>query len=100
MTDRELVEDEILALLRTETRTTLLSNKLFGQHTGLFCRLATDQEGRRAVSQSELFKQAQARVHELGRRDADALRKAVAIVQENLPDTEFRLRLETATAHG
>lgn len=94
MSDREVIEAEIRHLLATETRTTVLSDKLFAQETGLFGRLAADEAERRAVSRSELFRQAQARVSELIRRDSDALTEAAALVRQRLPDTEFRLTLD------
>lgn len=76
MTDRAAIEAEIRHLLATETRTTVLSNKLFQQGTGLFGRLAPTEDERRVVFRSELFRQAQSRVRDLQYRDADALRRA------------------------
>ena len=76
MSDREPIEAEIRHLLATETRTTVLSNSLFQQGTGLFGRLAATEEERRAITRSELFRAAQARVRELQYRDADELSKA------------------------
>lgn len=76
MTDRAAIEAEIRLLLATETRVTVLSNKLFQQGTGLFGRLASNEAERRVVSKSELFREAQARVRDLQYRDADALRRA------------------------
>lgn len=93
MDTREQVENEIRELLTTETRTTVLSNKLFEQGTGLFGKLASTEEERRALVQTELFRTAQKRVRELQYRDADALREAAKIVQERLPDADVQLSL-------
>lgn len=73
MLTREQIEAEIRCLLKTEERTTVLSNKLFQQGTGLFAQLATTEDERRALVRSELFRTAQARVRALQYRDADAL---------------------------
>jgi hypothetical protein len=94
MADREQTEAEIRHLLATETRTTVLSNKLFQQGTGLFARLATTEEERRALVQTELFRTAQSRVRELQYRDADVLREAAKVVNERLPDTDVRISLD------
>jgi hypothetical protein len=73
MATRDQIEDEIRRLLATEERTTVLSNKLFQQGTGLFAQLAVTEDERRALVRSELFRTAQARVRSLQYRDADAL---------------------------
>jgi hypothetical protein len=98
MADRAEIERQIREVLKTETRATFLSNKLFGQFTGLFSQLAANEAERRVVSQSDLFKEAQARLRELQHRDAEALAKAVTVVREELPDTDFTLRLDTTSA--
>jgi hypothetical protein len=53
MTAKEQIETEIRELLATETRTTVLSNRLFQQGTGLFAQLATTEDERRALVQTE-----------------------------------------------
>ncbi len=93
MNTREQIENEIRELLNTETRTTVLSNKLFQQGTGLFGKLAATEEERRALVQTELFRTAQSRVRELQYRDAEALREAVGALRERLPDTDVQLSL-------
>jgi hypothetical protein len=93
-TERERIETEIRDLLATETRTTVLSNKLFQQGTGLFARLAATEDERRALVQTELFRTAQNRVRDLQYRDAEALREAVKVLQERLPHTELRVTLD------
>lgn len=97
MPDRERIETEIRELLTTETRTTVLSNKLFQQGTGLFAQIGTALEERREIVTSELFRAAQARVRELQYRDAEALRKAAQVLSEQLPNTDFRLTLDAPT---
>jgi hypothetical protein len=95
MTTREQIEAEVRHLLATETRTTVLSNKLFQQGTGLFAQLAATEEERRALVQTELFRTALARVRELEYRDADALREAAKVLAKRLHDTDFRLTLDS-----
>lgn len=97
MSDREQTEAEIRHLLATETRTAVLSNKLFQQGTGLFGRLWTTQDEKRAVIESELFRTAQARVRELQYRDAAVLDEVAKVLRERLPGTEFRLTLDFPT---
>jgi hypothetical protein len=94
MATSEEIEREIRQLLATETRTTVLSNKLFQQGTGLFAQLGKTEAERREIVKSELFRTAQARVRELQYRDAEALREAHRVVQERLPDTDVRLSLD------
>lgn len=94
---REQIEAEIRHLLATETRTTVLSNKLFQQGTGLFKQLWSTDEEKRAVMASELFREAMDRVRDLQYRDAEALRAAGQVLREKLPDTEFRLTLDAPT---
>jgi hypothetical protein len=98
MIPHEQIETEIRQLLATETRTTVLSNKLFQQGAGLFAQLATTEEERRELVKTELFRTAQARVRELQYRDAEALREAHRVLQERLPDTtDARLSLDFPT---
>ena len=97
MPDREAIEAEIRHLLATETRTTVLSNKLFQQGTGLFGKLASTEAERRVVSESELFRQAQAHIRDLQYRDAAALDEAMKILRERLPDTDLRVMLDTTS---
>ena len=94
MTDRDTVEAEIRLLLTTETRTTVLSNKLFQQGTGLFARLAETEDERRVLVRSELFRAAQGRVRDLQYRDVEALREAMKVLNERLPDMDVRLTLD------
>ncbi len=94
MTDRDTVEAEIRLLLTTETRTTVLSNKLFQQGTGLFARLAETEDERRVLVRSELFRAAQGRVRDLQYRDIEALREAMKVLNERLPDMDVRLTLD------
>lgn len=89
----EEVERAIRELLATETRTTVLSNKLFQQGTGLFAQLAATEQERRVLIQTELFQTAMKRVRELQYRDADALHAAAQAVRERLPDTDVQLSI-------
>jgi len=69
MSEREQIEEQIRQLLATETSGILLSNRLFAPG-GLFGRLASTEDERRAVVHSPLFRQAQARISELQRKEA------------------------------
>lgn len=91
---REEIEAAIRHLLATETRTTVLSNKLFQQGTGLFKQLWSTEDEKRAVMASDLFRQAMDRVRDLQYRDAEALQEASRVLSEKLPDTEFRLTID------
>jgi hypothetical protein len=96
MSDRQTVEAEIRQLLATENRTTVLSNKLFQQGTGLFARLWATEDEKRDVMQSALFREAMDRVRDLQYRDAEALRAAGQVLKEKLPDTDFRPTLDSS----
>ena len=96
MSDRQTVEAEIRQLLATENRTTVLSNKLFQQGTGLFARLWATEDEKRDVMQSALFREAMDRVRDLQYRDAEALRAAGQDLKEKLPDTDFRPTLDSS----
>lgn len=91
MTDPTAIETEIRRLLAAEDRTTVLSNALFQQGTGLFWRLAATEAERRALVETPLFAAAQARVRELQYRDAAALARAAAVIRAELPDADLRL---------
>jgi hypothetical protein len=92
---REQVQAQIRHLLATETRTTVLSNALFQQGTGLFKQLWDTEEEKHAVIASDLFREAMERVRDLQYRDAEVLREASRVLSEKLPDTEFRLTLDS-----
>ncbi len=70
-----------------------LSNRLFSQG-GLFSQLAPTEEERRALVQSELFKQAQRRLSDLERKEAAVFKAAIEQVQAALPDSGYRLKME------
>lgn len=69
MTEHETIEQEIRSLLTAEMSATSFSNRVFGQFTGLFSKLGKTREQRESIIQSELWKQAQDRFHELLRRE-------------------------------
>ena len=74
MTDRERIEADIRALLQSEARATILSNKLFSPPDGLFCRLGATEAVRREIGRGELFRAAQDRINELEREELERLR--------------------------
>jgi len=76
MADTESLEQQIRDVLRTEPDALRLSDALF-RPDGLFARMASTKEERRSVTQSPLFQEAQKRLAELRRREADEFSKAV-----------------------
>jgi hypothetical protein len=95
--DRNEIEAQIRQILREETKSIALSNKLF-RPDGLFARLATTEADRREVSKSPLFQEAQDRLSELQRAEMDEFRKAVAAVEDRLPGGLISYRSEELTA--
>lgn len=76
MTDREQLEQEIRDLLTADLSSIEFSNRVFGQFHGLFPRLGPTEADRRAIIQSELWKQAQTRLRELERQEIERRRAA------------------------
>ena len=97
---RAEIETEIRHLLATETRTAVLSNRLFQQGTGLFLGLWSTQEEKLTIIKSDLFREAMERVRELQYRDVEALREASQILSEKFPNTDFRLTLDPLPARA
>ena len=93
MSERETIEAEIRRLLREESRVVVLHAKLFAPD-GLFSRLASSADERRAVTKTPLWKEAQSRLRELEKKEAEALTEAARQVQEKLPGAAYRVRLE------
>jgi hypothetical protein len=93
MTEREHIEEQIRELLTTETSGIILSNKLFAPG-GLFGLLGATEEERRAVVQTSLFRQAQARISELQRKEAAEFARVVEQAQAAALGKEFLFRLE------
>jgi hypothetical protein len=95
MTEREQVEQQIRDVLASETHAIPLSNKLF-RPDGLFNRLANTEEERRAVAQSELFKQALRRLTELQKKEAAEFARAVQQAEAVTPEGGYFFKLESA----
>jgi hypothetical protein len=93
MTEREQIEQQIRDVLATETQAIHLSNKLF-QPDGLFNRLAKTEEERRLVAQSPLFKQAQARLTVLHKKEMAEFARVVEAAQATLPGDNYLFKLE------
>jgi hypothetical protein len=72
MLDKAHVVEEIERVLATETRAAPFSNRLFTPH-GLFSLLASTDEERELLVESELFIRAQDRLTELELMEADRL---------------------------
>jgi hypothetical protein len=90
---REEVERQIRDLLATETQAASLSNKLFTP-TGLFSHLANTEEERWAVTRTDLWRDAQARVRELEKVELAAFQEAAKVIEERLPHGRYRIRFE------
>jgi hypothetical protein len=93
MSETEMIEQQIRELLATETRAIPFSNRLFSPQ-GLFNRLAQTEEQRRAVAQSSLFQQAQARFLELQRQEAAEFSRALQQVRTATLGDNFFIKLE------
>ena len=92
---REEVERQIRELLATETRAVILSNKLYTPE-GLFNQIAHTREERRAVVQTNLWRDAMDRLRELQQTEAAALAGASELLRARLQGGDFRVRLEPA----
>ena len=97
MTQRELTEQQIREVLDSESAAVPLSDKLFGPD-GLFGRLARTEEERRTLTQSPLFKQAQRRLTELQRAEAEAFARIVEQAQGAVPEGKYLIKLERVEA--
>ena len=93
MTEREQIEEQIRQALATESSAILLSNKLFAPG-GLFPRLGTTEEERRAVVQTPLFREALARLSELRRTEAAEFARAVEQLQASFPEGRYSFKFE------
>jgi|GEM_PF-5059349 len=88
MTDRETLENEIVRLVTTSTDGVSLSNALFSPPDGLFCMLAPEQADRPAMLNSDLYRVAQDRIHDLMEIEDECLAKArvkIAKLAQSLP---------------
>jgi hypothetical protein len=92
MAERENVEERIREILATETQAIPLGNKLFSPQ-GLFNQLAETEQERRRVAQSSLFREAQKRLTELQRTEAEAFAKVVDQAHSAIPPGEYGLKL-------
>jgi hypothetical protein len=88
-------ETQIKELLATATDSISLANKLFGPG-GVFSQLARNEQERRALIATPLFKAAQRRLTELRRKDASAFAKAVDRFMQSGMGTGGMLKLERA----
>lgn len=93
MIQREQIEQQIREVLATETRAVSFSNRLFSQG-GLFSQLATTTEERRALVQTDLFREANRRLSVLQQQEAAVFVQAVEQVRNGLPDSGYRLKME------
>ena len=81
MNEREELERQIRELLTADIDSITLSNRLFQQGSGLFARLGQRRNNGAKVVHSELWKLAQARLHELERSDLERFRDVVKVVR-------------------
>jgi hypothetical protein len=86
------LEDQVREVLRAEDDAISLSDKLFSP-SGLFSQMANTEGQRRVVARSGLFKQAQTRLSELQRREAEAFRRNVAQFSDSAEQNRL-LKLE------
>jgi hypothetical protein len=95
MTEHEQVEQQIRDVLAAETHAIPLSNKLFSPD-GLFNRLATTEEARRVVAQSDLFKEAMRRLTELQKKESAEFARAVQQAEAVVPGEGYLFKIERA----
>ncbi len=88
----ETVEQQIRNVLSSESDCISLSNRLFGPE-GLFGKLASSKAERRTVARSTLFRQAQQRLSELRRKDAQQFSQLVGQFQRSRTGNEPTIRL-------
>ena len=100
MNEREELERQVRELLTADLDYVTLTNHLFRQETGLFARLGRTEEQRRALVKSELWVLAQARRHELEKRDLERFREVVQAVEKHREPGSYVLRLEPAGPVG
>ncbi len=81
---KEVIESQIRELLKLDVSAVTLSHLLFAQFGGLFGQLASTEQERRAISQTPLFRQANARITELAARDSAPLRREVDLINAAL----------------
>jgi hypothetical protein len=91
------IEQEILNVLAESTTAVGISDKLFTPD-GLFSRLASTEEERRAMVQTPLFKQAQRRFRELQFKEAAEFQQAVAPLQATELGNGYRVTIERIKA--
>ncbi len=87
------VEARILEVLGDETTAVGLSDRLFTAD-GLFSLLASNEDERRAMVRTPLFKQAQKRFRELQFKEAEQFGHAVANIQGANLSTQRREKSE------
>jgi hypothetical protein len=97
MGQRDQIEAEIRHALALEESAISLSNRLFDVE-GLFGRLATTEEERREVAASPLFKEAQHRLTELMKREAEEFRQAIRSAETAFPKGRHLLKVERTEA--
>ncbi len=96
MNEKERIEAEIRELLKVDSDAVTLSNKLYGQGTGLFVVLARTIDDRKQVVESDLWKVARSRLRELEERDLIRFREVVQKVEEHRAPGTYVLRLDSA----
>jgi hypothetical protein len=92
MVQREHIEGQIREVLARETTAGAVSQQLF-HPTGLFGRLASTEAERRMVAQSALFQEAQGRLSDLQRQEAEAFAQAMARSQPPIPKNSLLVQL-------
>ena len=95
MKPNEQIEAEIRDALAREVRAMPLSDRLFSPG-GLFSRLASTEEERRQLASTPLFKEAQHRLTELMKQEAEEFGKAVRSAEVAFPKESHLLKVERA----
>jgi hypothetical protein len=93
--NRQQIEQEILKVLDEEQTAVGISDKLFTPD-GLFSLLATSEEERRTLVQSELFKKSQKRFRELQFKEAEQFQQATSNLQGTSLGNNYAVKIERA----
>ena len=90
---REAAERTIRSLFLAELSAAAFSNKLFTPD-GLFNQIAHNEQERREVVKTELWRDAMVRLRELQYQDAATLADVTRLIGERLPSAAYRVWLE------
>lgn len=98
MTNNVQIETRIRELIAGESDAVTLSNLLFTPN-GLFSQLAANEEERRALTKTPLFKEAQQRVATLRKMEAQRFSQSVKAYEASKPGARLMFKVEQSPQH-